>query len=59
MDFSRLTGEEFELLCARLLQASGYTIQRQEARSRDVGKMGTHTIFLELSRRSTEPGLWR
>ena len=37
MDFSRLTGEEFELLCARLLQASGYTIQRQEPRSRDVG----------------------
>ncbi|HOI75916.1 MAG TPA: restriction endonuclease [Syntrophales bacterium] len=37
MDYSSLTGQEFELLCERLLKVSGYKIQRQEARSKDVG----------------------
>ena len=37
MDFSKLSGQEFEMLCARLLQASGYTLQRQPARSQDIG----------------------
>src|SRR5512135_2460608 len=37
MDLTRLTGEEFELLCGRLLQASGLAIQRQAARAEDVG----------------------
>lgn len=37
MDFSKLGGEEFELLCARLLQASGFTLQMQAARAQDIG----------------------
>lgn len=37
MDYSRLSGQEFEMLCARLLRAGGYTLQRQEAKSQDIG----------------------
>lgn len=37
MNFSELYGEEFEQLCARLLQAEGYTLKKQEPKSRDIG----------------------
>ncbi|MPV64348.1 restriction endonuclease [Burkholderia sp. BE17] len=37
MDYSKLGWQEFEMLCARLLQGSGYTLQRQNARSQDIG----------------------
>ncbi len=37
MDYSKLGWQEFELLCARLLQASGFFLQRQAARSQDIG----------------------
>lgn len=37
MDYSKLSWQEFEMLCARLLRADGYTLQRQEARSQDIG----------------------
>ncbi len=37
MDYSKFSWQEFERLCARLLQASGYTLQRQGAQSRDIG----------------------
>jgi hypothetical protein len=37
VDFTRLSGEQFEMLCARLLSSSGYTVRRQEARARDIG----------------------
>lgn len=37
MDFSKFGWQEFEMLCARLLQASGYTLQRQGARTQDIG----------------------
>ena len=37
MDFTRLSGEQFEMLCARLLRSAGYKVRRQEARARDIG----------------------
>lgn len=37
MDFKLLTSEQFELLCARLLQAEGFEFVRQPARSLDIG----------------------
>jgi hypothetical protein len=37
LDYSKFGWQEFEMLCARLLQASGYTLQRQGAQSRDIG----------------------
>lgn len=37
MDFTRLSGEQFEMLCARLLSSAGYKVRRQEARARDIG----------------------
>lgn len=37
MDLFRLSPSQFELLCERLLRASGYTVRSQEARARDVG----------------------
>lgn len=43
MDYSKFGSQEFELLCARLLQASGYTLQRQAARGQDIGVDFTFT----------------
>jgi len=43
MDYSKFGWQEFEMLCARLLQASGYTLQRQGARSQDIGVDFTFT----------------
>lgn len=43
MDYSKFGWQEFEMLCARLLQASGYTLQRQSARSQDIGVDFTFT----------------
>ncbi|HLO96054.1 MAG TPA: restriction endonuclease [Burkholderiaceae bacterium] len=43
MDYSKFGGQEFEMLCARLLQAAGYTFQRQGARSQDIGVDFTFT----------------
>jgi hypothetical protein len=43
VDYSKFGGQEFEMLCARLLQASGYTLQRQVARSQDIGVDFTFT----------------
>jgi hypothetical protein len=37
VDYSNFGSEEFEMLCARLLQASGHTFHRQLARSQDIG----------------------
>ena len=37
MDYSKLGAQEFEMLCARLLQASGYKLQQQNARAIDIG----------------------
>lgn len=37
MDYSKLNWQEFEMLCARLLRVGGYTFQRQEAKSLDIG----------------------
>lgn len=37
MDYSELSPEEFELLCARLLRESGYRLERQTPRSLDMG----------------------
>ncbi|QMV73286.1 restriction endonuclease [Comamonas piscis] len=43
MDYSKFSWQEFELLCARLLRASGYTLERQVARNRDIGVDFTFT----------------
>lgn len=43
MDYSKFGGQEFEMLCARLLQASGHKLQRQGARSQDIGVDFTFT----------------
>ncbi len=43
MDFTRLTPQEFETLCARLLQASGYQLTSQPGKSRDIGVDFTFT----------------
>jgi len=43
MDFSKFGWQEFEMLCARLLQAAGYTLQRQAARTQDIGVDFTFT----------------
>lgn len=43
MDFTKFGWQEFEMLCARLLQAAGYTIQRQAAKSQDIGVDFTFT----------------
>lgn len=37
MDLTLLSSDQFEMLCARMLQNSGYSIRRQEARARDIG----------------------
>lgn len=37
MDLTFLSGEQFEMLCARLLPSAGYKVRRQEARARDIG----------------------
>ncbi len=37
MDFALLSSDQFEMLCARLLRSSGYTVLRREARARDIG----------------------
>jgi hypothetical protein len=37
MDFARLSGEQFEMLCARLLHNYGYKVRHQEARAIDIG----------------------
>ncbi|KZL39469.1 hypothetical protein VT47_09865 [Pseudomonas syringae pv. syringae] len=37
MDYSKLSGHEFEMLCARLVKAEGNTLQPQEAKSQDIG----------------------
>lgn len=43
MDYSKLGWQEFEMLCARLLQASGYKLQKQGARTIDIGVDFTFT----------------
>lgn len=43
MDYSKFNWQEFEMLCARLLMGSGYTLQRQGARSQDIGVDFTFT----------------
>ncbi|WP_442783887.1 restriction endonuclease [Collimonas fungivorans] len=43
MDFSKLAWQEFEMLCARLLQATDHTLLRQAARSQDIGVDFTFT----------------
>ncbi len=37
MDFSRLSGEQFKMLCDQMLRSYGYNIRQQEARARDIG----------------------
>jgi Restriction endonuclease len=43
VDYSKFGWQEFEMLCARLLQASGHTLQKQGARSQDIGVDFTFT----------------
>jgi hypothetical protein len=43
VDYSKFGWQEFEMLCARLLQASGYSLQMQGARSQDIGVDFTFT----------------
>jgi hypothetical protein len=43
VDYSKFGWQEFEMLCARLLQASGNTLHRQGARSQDIGVDFTFT----------------
>ncbi|MBN1461163.1 MAG: restriction endonuclease [Armatimonadetes bacterium] len=37
LDLSKLSWQQYELLCARLLQAQGFSILAQSGRSRDIG----------------------
>src|SRR5690242_19297039 len=44
MDYSSLGRQIFEMLCARLLQASGYELQQQSSKSRDWSRLRFHGL---------------